>query len=239
MSCGTAVLSACCLFQDLSLREVAALHALFRVHFVPRGGLFFEQDSPAAHVCVVSHGSVKLVRTDRDGRQVILRTITRPEAFGTVAALTGRTNIYSAQALTGTEVLTLDTATFLQLMTSCPQMAQNVSRVLATWVADSWVRLDDLSVRRQVGQRVARALIRNITSTQCCASSEHPITVALTEQDLADIVGASRYSVSRALSALERMGIVDVKRGYVVVQSAEGLATVAELGVQAGQRHSR
>ncbi len=61
--------------------------------------------------------------------------------------MTGCTN-YSAHALTETEALMLEAATFLEVMASYRQVAMNVSRVHATWVADSWERLDDLSVRR-------------------------------------------------------------------------------------------
>lgn len=166
-----------------------------------------------------------MIRVNRDGHQVTVRLVTRPDAFGHVAALTKRF-CYSAQALTDTEALMLDAVTFLDVVASYPRVAQNVARSLANWLADSWERLDDLGVRL-VDQRVARALLRCIAPMQSSARDEKSITLVLTHQELADIVGASVFTVSRVLSAWKSSGIVNVKRGRLVVQRPEALAAIA------------
>ncbi len=97
------------------------------------------------------------------------------------------------------------------------------------WVPGTWrsAWLEHYSVPSRLAQRRARA--------------QHPVTLALSHQDLGEIVGASLYTVSRVLSEWKRLGIVDVKRGRVVVQRAEDLAAAAEgaslrgaMGVHAG-----
>ena len=87
---------------------------------------------------------------------------------------------------------------------------------------------------RHVTQRVTRAVLRSVRPAQWRARDQHPITLTLSHQDLADIVGASLYTVSRVLSDWKRAGIVGVRRGRVIVYRAENLVAFAE-GISLGE----
>ena len=223
-----AVLSTCPLFRDLAPEDRCKLEACFQLRTATRGELFFKQEALATGLHVLSRGAVKLSRTDRDGRQLLVRVAIPPEPFGMVAAATNRTD-YSAEAMTDSEALVLRADEFLGAIADHPTVAQNAFRLMASRLADMRERLDDLGARH-ISRSVARALLRGISPTQRSVLPYDPITLALSHQDLADIVGASLYTVSRILSSWKRLGIVDVRRGRVVVQYVEGLAAMAAAG---------
>ncbi len=220
------LLSECPLFCDVAPRDLYLLQTLVRARSIARGGFYFEQGAPPAAIYVLTQGSIKLGRVDREGRQVTLRLVTSPEAFGYDAVLSG-SGSYSAQALTDSHALMWDAATFLRVIADHPTVERNTVRLLASWLRETWERLDDLPARH-VAQRVARALLRSIPPGQRKALAQRPVTLALSHQDLGEIVGASLYTVSRVLSKWKRLGIVDVKRSRVVVHRADDLAAAAE-----------
>jgi CRP/FNR family transcriptional regulator, nitrogen oxide reductase regulator len=223
-----AVLSACKLFSDLGPADRRRLEPAFHVRTAKRGCFFFEQGSPARDLHVLGRGVVKLTRVGRDGRQILLRLVTPPEPFGTVGALTNRTG-YAAEAMTDSEALFLRADAFLDIIARHPAVARSALRFLASQLADARERLDDLGAR-QVSQRVARALLRGIPPTQRRREPSLAITVSLSHQDLADIVGASLYTVSRVLSSWKHLGLVNVKRGRVVVHHLDTLAEMVDAG---------
>lgn len=220
------LLSECALFRDVTPRDLRVLEAGVHVRSIARGGFYFEQGASPSALYILTRGTIKLGRVDREGRQVILRMLTPPDPFGYDAVLSGSSS-YSAQALTDGQALTWDSSTFLRVIANHPTVHRNTLRLLASWLLETWERLDDLGARH-VAQRVARALLRSIPPAQRRARAKHPVTLALSHQDLGEIVGASLYTVSRVLSEWKRSGIVDVKRGRVVVHRAEDLAAAAE-----------
>jgi CRP-like cAMP-binding protein len=212
-------------------RDLQQIEALVRVRSVARGGFFFQQGALPDAIYILTQGVAKIGRVDHKGRQVILRIVTPPEPFGCVAAIGGGGSDF-AQALTDCQALRLDTATFLRVIQD-PTVAQNALRLLAAWLRDARERLQDLGARH-VTQRLARALLRAIPPAQWGTLGQPAITLVLSHQNLAEIVGASLYTVSRVLSEWKRVGIVDVKRGRVVVRRAEELMGLAEGIMQRG-----
>ncbi len=239
IGCWSRQLSECALFRDVTPRDLYPLQALVRVRSIARGGFYFRQGAPPAAIYILTQGAIKLGRVDREGRQVILRMVTPPEPFGYDAVLSG-SGSYSAQALTDSHALMWDAATFLRVIADHRTVERNTVRLMASWLRETWERLDDLAARH-VAQRVARALLRSIPPGQRRARAQRPVTLALSHQDLGEIVGASLYTVSRVLGEWKRLGIVDVKRNCVVVHRAEDLEAAAEgtlprgaTGVRAG-----
>jgi CRP/FNR family transcriptional regulator, nitrogen oxide reductase regulator len=221
-------LSECALFRDVTPRDLRLLEEGIRVRSVTRRGFYFEQGASPSAIYILTRGTIKLGRVDREGRQVVLRMVTPPEPFGYDAVFSACSS-YSAQALTDSQALMWDSSTFLRIIADHPTIDRNTLRLLASWLRETWERLDDLSARH-VAQRVARALLRSIPPAQRRARAELPVTLALSHQDLGEIVGASLYTVSRVLSGWKHLGIVDVKRGRVVIHRADDLAAAAEGG---------
>ena len=98
---------------------------------------------------------------------------------------------------------------------------------MARHVEGSWDRLQDLTTGR-VEWRIARALLRLAHLTARTPDAGSAITLEMREQDLAELVGSTAYTVSRILSAWKRAGIVDVRREHVLLLKPHVLREVTQ-----------
>ncbi len=187
--------------------------------------MFFHQVDKAAKGYLLRSGAVKLFRTDADGRSVTLRIIKPTEPFGD-RALLGATRLGSAQALEDSRALVWDTPTMHRALTSHPAFSLNALRMLEDRLEEERARLQDLATTG-VEQRLARALLRFVQSNGYKTGRGVAIQLPLSGRDLADLVIATPYTVSRILAEWKRRSIVDGRHERVIVLDKQRLAAIA------------
>jgi CRP/FNR family transcriptional regulator, nitrogen oxide reductase regulator len=149
------------------------------------------------------------------------------DPFGYVAMWAGTAYEVSAQAAQASQAIAWDAAVIARLISQHPGIALKGLQLMARHVEGSWDRLQDLSTGR-VEWRVARALVRLAHISGRSVDSAPPIVLELREQDLAELVGSTAFTVSRILSGWKRTGIVDVKRERVVLRKPQRLGEIAQ-----------
>jgi CRP-like cAMP-binding protein len=193
---------------------------------MPRSSFFFLQGDLPSQVYVLVGGKVRLVRSGSRGREVLLEFIEPGDPFGYVAMWAGTAHRVSAQAAQTSRALAWDAAAIARLVARHPAVALKGLRLMAQHVEGSWDRLQDLSAER-VEWRMARALLRLAHLTGRIGNAAPPITLEVREQDLAELVGSTAFTVSRILSAWKRAGIVDVRREHVLLREPQRLGQMA------------
>lgn len=215
------------MFQNMARADLQRFLASATERRVGAGGFYFHQGEPSTHLYVLTEGEVKLVRTDPDGRSAILRVAVPTEPFGHVGALGGTPRTASAQAVQDSRALAWDSATVLQAMLTDPGLSLNTIRVLAHEMQRERYRAQDLATL-PVEQRLARLLLRFARSLgRTTARGEVTVRLALSGQDLADMIGTTPYTVSRILAGWRRAEIADVRREQIVVFDRKRLAAAA------------
>jgi len=216
----------CSLFKGLDAETLGALLRSARPCVAKRGEFFFLEGDPPRQVFVLVHGRVRLVRSDPQGRTLIVRLVSSAESFGLVAVWAGTVHRVAAQAAETSHAVAWDAATMAQLTRRHPGMAHASLRLMAERVEQGWSSLQDLNTR-SIECRVARALLRLAHHTAPTATPEPAITVDLREQDLAELVGVTTFTISRILSAWKHRGLVDVGRAHIFVPDPRWLWLVA------------
>jgi CRP-like cAMP-binding protein len=168
--------------------------------------LFFQGD-PANVFYIVVEGRIKLTQVNEEGVQVILSYPGPGEAFGIIAVLREMAFPVSAEAVADTECLAWDEGTLKQMILAYPQLGLNAIQILSKFILDFQDRIKELSSER-VEQRVARALLRLVEKQP--DETEEPLVInfKLTRQDVAELSGATLFTISRILSAWEREGLL-------------------------------
>jgi CRP-like cAMP-binding protein len=115
----------------------------------------------------------------------------------------------------------------LDLVLRYPQLALNILRVVSAHVIEFQNRYRELATER-VERRVARALLRLANQAGQKVAGGILIDVALTQQDLAEMTGTTRYTISRMLGEWEQRGLVKAGRGRVLVKQPHNLVVIAE-----------
>jgi CRP/FNR family transcriptional regulator, nitrogen oxide reductase regulator len=225
------LLRRCPLFEGVGPGDVEVLLSSARQRAVQRGGFFFLEGDPPSCVYLLARGKVRLIRSGAQGREIILGFVQPAEPFGYVAVWAGTPHGASAQAAQASQALAWDAATIGRLMTKNPGIALTGLRLMARHIEGSWDRLQDLATGR-VEWRIARALLRLARLTERTIDAESAITLEVREQDLAELVGSTAYTVSRILSAWKRTGIVDVRREHVLLRKPRMLLDITLDGTE-------
>jgi len=184
---------------------------------IPAGRLFLKEADP--HRCgMMITGLARVYVVRPNGAQVTLRRIGPGAAVG-VRAMVGRRNLVNAQAITDCEVLRLDAEVLV---------SQGVKEAALGWAIalELGRRLEDVhliiegSLAGSVRQKIAGVLL-DLTV------EEGPLGVEMTQEELAEAVGASREAVGRELRWLDSEGLIQLKRGAISLTDPFSLQSIA------------
>ncbi|RIK53833.1 MAG: Crp/Fnr family transcriptional regulator [Chloroflexi bacterium] len=215
------------LFHNLPAADLAVLAEQARTRTQARGGFFFHQGDPATALYLLTAGHVRLTQITPEGHQVVIRFVSPGQIFGEIAALGEAVYPAGAEAVGDCSALAWDAPSLAALLERSPRLALNLVRHLAGRVQDLQDRLRELATER-VEQRVARALLRLVRQTGRRVEGGVLIDFALSRQDLAQMTGATLYTVSRILSRWEEEGIVASGRTRILVRVPHRLVALAE-----------
>jgi CRP-like cAMP-binding protein len=192
-----------------------------------RGQVVARQGDPAHHLYVLETGFLKILQLTADGTEVILRFIVPGEPFGGVVALGNATYPVTAVVVQPSVLCSWTREVVAELLAQTPQVRVNIMKEMATHMAEALTRVRELTTER-VGQRLAQALLR--LARQCGQTGPDGvlITQSLTRQELADLTGATLYTVSRTLAKWESLGLLESRKRLLLLKSLKGIEEVAD-----------
>ncbi len=219
-------LSLSALFRSLAATDLQGLRKSAGERRVRRGGFYFHQGDRATDVYMLTEGKLKLVRADPDGRELIVRLVAPAELFGERAVLGAVPRLASAQALEDSRALVWDVSTLLHIMMSHPTVALDAVRLMEIRAERERDRLHDLSTSN-VERRLARLLVKLGKHLGRRTPRGVAIELSLSGADLAELVIASPYTVSRILAEWRRLGVVDAQRERILLLDEPRITAIA------------
>ena len=211
------------LFHGLTPSQLdwVAQHAHRRIFEVGRNVLTIEQ--PGEAVYVILHGTVK-VHVEQGERDVILAILGAGDLLGEMSLIDSVGRSASAVTLETSLMLWMDKNSFNYMLDNFPAMARNLVKIMT-----ARVRLSDQLIQAlatlDVNGRVARQLLAFAEKYGQTKDGATHIHIALTQGDIADLVGASRKRVNQAMVLFKEQGMIDTDSdGRIVVRDGEGLA---------------
>lgn len=215
------------LFRELSAAQIGEMLRAGRPRKVARDAFLFQQGEPAAALYLLLTGRMRIQQVTPEGQQVLLRVITPGEMFGGITLLKEALFPASARAVEECTALGWDLDTMIQLMEQHPRLALNALGLLAARLETLQERYRELATER-VERRVARTLLRLTRQTGRRVAEGVLIDFPLSREDLAEMTGATLYTVSRILSGWERQGLIESGRQRILIRRPHGLVSIAE-----------
>ena len=191
------------LFWDLSEEELGYISEKMIARHYESGKFIFFEDSEGEQCFFVVQGSVKVTRLSKDGREVILAMLNEGEFFGEMALLDGESRSANVIALEETEVLTLNREDFLVVLHDYPQIAIQLLKEMADRLRKSDRQIASLSLS-DAEKRIALCIIRFADEQGIIKRGQVSIPKMPIQQDIANMAGTSRETVSRAINLLEK-----------------------------------
>lgn len=197
------LLQSVALFWDLSEEELGYISQKMIARHYETGKFIFLEDSEGEQCFFVVQGSVKVTRLSKDGREVILAMLNEGEFFGEMALLDGESRSANVIALEETEVLTLNREDFLVVLHDYPQIAIQLLKEMAHRLRKSDRQIASLSLS-DAEKRIALCIIRFADEQGIIKRGQVSIPKMPIQQDIANMAGTSRETVSRAINLLEK-----------------------------------
>ncbi|MBC7185562.1 MAG: Crp/Fnr family transcriptional regulator [Calditrichaeota bacterium] len=182
--------------------------------------LILVEEESGQSLFIIKRGSVKVSHVSDEGREVILSILNAGDFFGEMALLDGRGRSANVTALVETELLVLRRGDFLGLLEDYPQISIALLRELAGRIRRSDSHISALSLKDAMG-RVAMALVHVAEKTGRPRGQEMIIPKLPIQQDLANMAGTARETISRAMGQFEEMGYLQREGHRVVIKDFE------------------
>ena len=191
----------------------------------PAGTNVLMAEQPGEAVYIILHGTVKIHMEQGDGRDVILSLLGAGDLLGEMSLIDSVGRSASAVTLENSLMLWMDKDTFNQLLDEFPPVARNLVRILSARVRLSDQLIQALATLDVYG-RVARQLLAFADRYgRPTADGEIRIPIALTQSDIADLVGASRKRVNQVMVAFRGQELLTTEaEGHIILYDREGLA---------------
>jgi CRP-like cAMP-binding protein len=216
------------LFAAMSAEQRAALALRCELRRFRSRQTVVQQGEPGDAAYVVASGYLKVSISGRDGHISTLGIMHRGDIFGEVSLLDGGPRSASIVALTRSELVVLERAQFLSAIRTDSQLAIGLLAVMGRRLRQLSDRSDDIG-NLCVGARIARRLILLCHQHgQPLGPNRLRIAVKLSQQDLGDLVDATRESVNKHLKLWEHEGLLRTEGGHLVVTNLLGLQQTAE-----------
>jgi len=208
------------IFADLEDRDLQKIARLGTRQRYKKGNIVvLEQESGAALFVIIS-GKVKVVRTDEDGREVILSMFGPGEFFGEMALLDGLARSASVVATVRSELLMIHRRDFLELLNEFPAVGIALLGELAMRIRKADMQIKSLSLKDAAG-RVANVLLMLADDLGIFRKGKVEIEDLPLQQDIANMAGTSRETVSRMLHQFIRDGQVSLKGNTLTINDFE------------------
>ncbi len=211
------------LFSALDAEAAAALRASMAEKRVPRSGVIFSEGEPGDRMYVILDGKVKLGQTSPDGRESLLAVLGPGEVFGELSLFDPGPRTATATAVTDTIVVGLGHADLRPWLTGRPEVAEALLQALAQRLRRTNEALADL-VFSDVPGRVAKQLLELADKFGQPGPDGVLVHHDLTQEELAQLVGASRETVNKALADFTSRGWIEVDQRQVLLMDMERLA---------------
>ena len=214
-------------FSKLSQPLRQAILSRATVRRLPDGALLASRGEPASEWVGVAKGAVRVSSVSLSGKQVTLAYVEPGTWFGDIALFDGLPRTHDANAHGETTLLIVRKADFKELLSQHVELYDALLRLNCRRLRLMFNQIEDLNTR-PLASRLAKQVLLLAKSYGIEQGEEVRIGLQLAQEDLAQLLGASRQRVNQELKGFEREGAVRVEPTRLVVLSREKLMAIAE-----------
>jgi CRP/FNR family transcriptional regulator, cyclic AMP receptor protein len=213
------------LFCNLPRAGVERLATITSASTYPKGATLFVEGQSARGVFILCSGRVKLSTSSLDGRTLIVRISEPGEVLGLPATVTGKPYELSAEVIEPTQANFIARADFLNFLREHGEVSLRVAQQLGETYHAAVAEMRSIGLSHSAAEKLARFLL------EYCASHgnggpEIRAKMTLTHEEIGQMIGASRETVSRLFASFKKQQILQVKGSTLIVSNKAGLESL-------------
>ncbi|UMZ72644.1 Crp/Fnr family transcriptional regulator [Natranaerofaba carboxydovora] len=207
------------LFSHLEESELNILVELAEYQEYKQGEIIFFEGEPGEAMYVIEKGKVKILKDNVEGKEQILNVVQKGDVFAEVVIFDDRPYPATAEVVEDSLIAAIKKESFDQMLYLNPQIAVKMMRLMGKRLREAQGKIADLALKNTD---------KRVLSTICKLARKHgreltdqkvKIELSLTHQQLANMVGSSRETVSRILSKFKKEGLIDFDKSHIIVNN--------------------
>ncbi len=195
------------IFSDLSDVELASISKKMTPYSYSKGEFIVMEETEGQQCYFITHGSVKITRSSKEGREVILAILTAGEFFGEMSLLDGETRSANVLTLEETKVLALNRNDFMATLEEYPRISIQLLKELTIRLRKSDLQIASLTLS-DAEKRIGLCILRLAGEQGTIMQGHVKIKKFPFQHDIANMAGTSRETVSRTLVLFEQNGLI-------------------------------
>ena len=195
------------IFSDLSDVELASISKKMTPYSYSKGEFIVMEEMEGKQCYFITHGSVKITRSSKEGREVILAILTAGEFFGEMSLLDGETRSANVLTLEETKVLALNRNDFMATLEEYPRISIQLLKELTIRLRKSDLQIASLTLS-DAEKRIGLCILRLAGEQGTIRQGHVKIKKFPFQHDIANMAGTSRETVSRTLVLFEQNGLI-------------------------------
>ncbi len=208
------------IFSELSENDFQKIARASSKQLYRKDNMILIEEEIGSTMFIILNGRVKISRISEDGREVILSILSEGDFFGEMSILDGETRSANVVTLEDSEILVIRREDFLQMLRDFPQIAINLLKELAHRLRRSDSQIKSLSLQNATG-KVASTLLRIADDSGKIHLGQVEIPKLPPQQDLANMAGTSRETISRVIKSLSEKGYLKKIGSKLIIMDYE------------------
>ena len=209
------ILSNVSIFCDLNESELLNIEKFFNKRSYPKGSMIILEEEFGDTIFIVAKGTIKITRVNDEGKEVILALMGKYEIFGEMSVIDGEARSANALAQESCELLTMKSNDFLALLKNNFKVSYALMSQLAKRIRKSDLHIEALSLS-DAEHRIGVSILNLAEEMGVIRKGKVTIENLPFQQDIANMSGTSRETVSRILKLFEDRNMLR-KHGHTLV----------------------
>lgn len=215
------------LFCGLPSEALNAFETIKYPTVYPKGALLFIEGQEPRGIFVLCKGRVKLRLSAADGMRTITRIVESGEVLGLGATITGRPYELTAETLEPCQVTFVKRNDFLHLLKEHSEACFKATEQLSQKYNSTCHELQTLGLSHSAAQKLARLLMEWTSTKSGTDKQSLRLRLPLTHQEIGEMIGTTRETVTRILADFKRRGLVQVKGSTLTIRDRAALYGIA------------
>jgi CRP/FNR family cyclic AMP-dependent transcriptional regulator len=219
------------LFCNLPPAALDGLDAISSSAVYPRGAVLFVEGQEPRGVFVLCNGRVKLSANSADGKSLILRIADPGEVVGLPGTISGKPYSVTAEAIEPIQANFIPRDLFLTFLRTHGEAAMRVAEILSEIYHATYQELRYIALSGSAAGKLARFLLDMAIAHGKPVNGNHgsvSLSLTLTHEEIAEMIGASRETVTRMFGEFKRQQLVEIRGSTLIVRDRRGLEQIID-----------
>lgn len=209
-------------FCALSEASIAAIDEAKHASCFPEGSVIFLEGQEARGAYVLCQGRAKLMTTNADGKSMILKIAEPGEILGLHSCITGRPHEVTAETLQPSQLTFIRREDLLRLLDEHPDACLRAAEHLANDCQSAYELIRSIGLSHSVSEKLARLLLQWSADGRV-SDGVIRMKIALTHEEMAQLIGTSRETVTRTLSEFKKRHLLELTGSTLVIRNKAAL----------------